>query len=117
MSATVYHYEHCSKSTGALAILAERGIQAQIVDYRAHPPSVAELLRLRDLMGCTATDMLRTGDKHFQELGLSADDQRSDDEWFALVQQHPMILQRPIVVIGDRAIIARPADLVLKLLD
>lgn len=116
MSATIYHYEHCSKSSGALALLAERGIRTRIVDYRSHPPSVDELLRIRDLLGCTATDMLRTGDKHFQELGLSASDQRGDAEWFALVQQHPMILQRPIVVIGDRAIIARPADLVLKLL-
>lgn len=117
MSATIYHYEQCSKSTGALALLAERGIQTRIIDYRAQPPSVDELLRLRDLMGCTAIDMLRTGDKHFRDLGFSAEDRRSDGEWFALVQQHPMILQRPIVVIGDRAIIARPADLVLTLID
>lgn len=116
MTGTIYHYENCNKSNGALAILRERGVPVEVIDYREAPPSVDELLRLQQLMGCTAKDMLRTSDKHFLALGLSPEDPRSDRAWFELVQQHPMILQRPIVVIGGKAIIARPAELVLQIL-
>ena len=112
----IYHNAACSKSTGALALLAERGIAAEVVDYLATPPTVADLRRLSRLLGVGPLGMMRTTDKPFAELGLSVDDPRSDDDWYGMIVRHPILLQRPIVVVGDRAIIARPAELVLRLL-
>jgi arsenate reductase len=116
MSNTIYHYEHCGKSIGALALLKQHGVEAEVIDYLVTPPTMADLERLSKLLGLGALAMMRTTDKHFAELGLSTTDQRSDQEWFSLILKHPILLQRPIVVIGGRAIIARPADLVLQLL-
>jgi arsenate reductase len=116
MSDTIYHYEHCSKSTGALALLQKHGINATIVDYATTPPSLADLQRLSRMLGIGALGMIRTTDKLFLSLGLSATDTRTEQEWFELIIANPMLLQRPIVVIGDRAIIARPSELVLQLL-
>jgi len=114
---TIYHYKHCSKCVGALALLQQHGVNATIVDYVTSPPTVVELQRLSRLLGLGALDMIRTTDQHFITLGLSVSDQRSDHEWFELIVANPMLLQRPIVVIGERAIIARPADLVLTIIN
>ena len=116
MNPIIFHNAACNKSTGALALLNQHGVEAEIVDYLAKPPTVAELKHLSQLLGVGPLGMMRTTDKHFLALGLSASDRRSDEEWFALIVQHPILLQRPIVVIGDRAIIARPSELVLQLL-
>jgi arsenate reductase len=114
--ATIYHNARCSKSRGALEILEQRQIAHQVVDYCAAPPSVAELERLRKLLGVPVLEMIRTGDALFTELGLKTTDQRSEREWFELVVKTPLLLQRPIVVVGDRAVIARPSERVLELL-
>lgn len=116
MHNVIYHYEHCSKCIGALALLKQRGIEAEVIDYLTTPPILADLERLSRLLGVGPLGMMRTTDKDFIGLGLSTTDRRSDEEWFALIMQHPILLQRPIVVIDGRAIIARPAELVLQLL-
>ena len=116
MPNTIYHNDRCGKSRGALELLRERGVEAEVVDYLATPPTIADLERLSGQLGLGALAMMRTGDTPFAELGLQVTDQRTDREWFALVVQHPILLQRPIVVVGDRAVIARPSELVLQLL-
>jgi arsenate reductase len=112
----IYHNQHCSKSRGACELLKTHGRAAQVIDYVAQPPSLAELERLSRLLGVGALGMMRTDDKLFAELGLSTGDQRTEAEWFELIRAHPLLLQRPIVVIGERAVIARPSEKVLELL-
>lgn len=116
MSDVVYHNEACSKSRGALCLLRERGVAPRVVDYLATPPTVEELRHLARLLGVGPLGMMRTDDKPFAGLGLAVGDRRTDDEWFALIVAHPILLQRPIVVIGGRAVIARPSEKVLELL-
>jgi arsenate reductase len=116
MASTIYHNDRCGKSRGALDLLRERGVSAEVIDYLATPPTIADLERLSRLLGLGALAMMRTGDPLFAELGLATTDQRTEREWFALIAKHPILLQRPIVVVGDRAIIARPSELVLQLL-
>jgi arsenate reductase (glutaredoxin) len=116
MSNTIYHYEKCSKSTGAMAILEARGIEAEVIDYLVAPPSVETLERIYAMLGGSIFSMLRIDNPLFTELGYSTNDQRPDREWFELIQKHPILLQRPIVIIGDRAVIARPSERLLELL-
>lgn len=116
MANTIYHNERCSKSRGAIDLLRERGVAAEVVDYVATPPTIADLERLGRLLGLPPLAMMRTGDPLFTQLGLATTDQRTDQEWFAHIVANPLLLQRPIVVIGNRAIIARPSELVLQLL-
>lgn len=117
MDNVIYHYQHCSKCVGALHILRERGIHAKVVDYMTATPTRAELAELGRLLGVGPFGMMRTSDKPFADLGLSTTDRRTDQEWFDLIIKHPILLQRPIVVIKGKAIIARPAELVLQLLE
>lgn len=116
MSAVIYHNAACSKSRGALDILTEQAVDAVVIDYQATPPSVADLERLQRLLGLPALAMVRTTDALFRELGLAVSDQRDDRGWFELIRRHPLLLQRPIVVIGDRAVIARPSERVREIL-
>ena len=112
----IYHNQHCSKSRGALELLQQHGRAPEIIDYVARPPSIEELERLGRLLGVGALGMMRTDDKLFAELGLATSDRRTDRDWFELIRAHPLLLQRPIVVLGDRAVIARPAERVLEVL-
>jgi arsenate reductase len=114
--ATIYYNGQCSKCRTALGILKDKGVDAQVVEYRTTPPTVAELERLSRQLGLKALGMMRTEDALMADLGLKATDQRSEREWFELIHENPMLLQRPIVVVGERAVIARPGEKVLELL-
>jgi arsenate reductase len=114
--ATIYYNGQCSKCRTALGILEDKGVAHEVVEYRTSPPSVADLERLSRMLGVKALAMMRTEDALFGELGLNASDQRGEREWFELIAKHPMLLQRPIVVVGEKAVIARPAERVLELL-
>lgn len=112
----LYHNAHCSKSRAALALLLERGVQPEVVSYLDHPPSVDELRALVRMLGEPARALLRSTDAEAVRLGLD-DPERVDDDILAALASRPRLLQRPILVIGDRAVIARPPERVLELLD
>ena len=111
---TVYHNPRCSKSREALALVegssAVGGSDLQIIEYLKTPPTLAELKRLHKLLGVPVRDMIRSNETEFAELGL-ADTALSDDALLAAVAKHPKLLQRPIVVNGNKAVIARPPEL------
>lgn len=115
MAITIYHNPRCSKSRATLAILDEQGISPRIVNYLETPPSAAELQRLLELLGITARDLLRDGEAEYQALGLD-NPTLTDDDLIAAMVQHPLLIQRPIVVDGDRAVIGRPPERVRDLL-
>lgn len=113
---TLYHNARCSKSRGALELLRERGIEPRIVHYLDTPLDAAHLRALLDLLGLPARDLLRAGEAEYTELGL--DDRTLDDHaLIAAMVAHPRLIERPVFVHGGRAVIGRPPERVLDLLD
>jgi len=112
----VYHNPVCSKSRGALEILAERGADVEVIEYLQQRPSRADLERILAAIPDEPAALVRK-DKRFAELGLDAADYRSTDAVVALLLEHPELMERPVVFRGDRALICRPSERVLELLD
>lgn len=116
MSTTVlYHNPGCSKSRGALEILRERDVEFEVVEYLETPLDRETLEHLLELIPGPATDLFRV-DKHFKELGLDAADYATSTDVIDLLLAHPRLMQRPVFVRGERALIARPSENVLELL-
>ncbi len=115
-SMRVYHNPVCSKSRGALEILGERGVDVDVIEYLKAPPSRAELEHIVDAISDPPASLVRK-DKRFGELGLDAGDYQTKDEVVALLLRHPELMERPVVFRGERAVIARPSERVLELLD
>jgi arsenate reductase len=111
----VYHNPSCSKSRGALDILGDQGIDADVVEYLKAPPDRATLERIVDAVPDPPAELVRK-DKRFAELGLDAADYTDRESVIALLLEHPELMQRPVVFRGERAVIARPSDKVLDLL-
>ena len=112
---TVWANDRCSKSRGAEAILQERGVDYLRIPYLEDTPTRVELERVLKLLGTDDPRVLvREGEPEYAELRL-ADAGR--DELLDALTQHPSLLQRPVVIRGDRAVVARPAEKVLELLD
>ena len=117
MSVVIYHNPRCSKSRATLALLVERGIEPEIVEYLKTPPSLSRLKILSKLLGVDAPAMMRLKEAVAKDLGLAAGDDRSNDEWLSFVAEHPKLLERPIVVVDDKkAAIGRPPENVLAIL-
>ncbi|QGW65432.1 arsenate reductase (glutaredoxin) [Lysobacter soli] len=112
----LYHNPRCSKSRGALELLRQRGIEPGIVAYLDVPPSPAELRVLLDTLGLRARELLRTGEDEYRALGL-ADESLSESLLIDAMSAHPRLIERPIFVHDGRAIIGRPPERVLELLD
>src|SRR5438876_12085477 len=117
----VYHNPSCSKSRGALEILADEGVDHDVVEYLRAPPDRATLERIVDTVDVPPAELVRRGDKgedrRFEELGLSASDYTTRDAVIELLLEHPELMQRPVIFRGERAVIARPSEKVLELLD
>ena len=99
-----------------LEILRDRGVEFDVVEYLKSPLSRADLERMIDLVPDPPADLVRK-DKRFGELGLSADDYTDRESVVALLLEHPELMQRPVVFRGDRALLCRPSEKVLELLD
>jgi arsenate reductase len=114
MAGQLYVNPACSKCRTALAILDERNVQADEVWYLDTPPSVADLKELMRLLGIADPRlMMRTGEAVYAELAL---DEREGDALLEAITTNPVLLERPIFVVGDRAVIARPPERILELL-
>ncbi|HJV91644.1 MAG TPA: arsenate reductase (glutaredoxin) [Holophagaceae bacterium] len=109
----IYHNARCSKSRSACALVAEAGVTAEVVDYLETPPSAEELRDLLRKLGMRASDLLRRGEPVFAEHYAARD--LSEEEAFEALLAHPILLERPIVVRGDRAVVARPPERVKEL--
>jgi arsenate reductase len=111
---TLYHNPRCSKSREALRLLEEHGIKTRIVRYLETPPTQEDLQRLGNALKTRAQEMIRPNETEFADAGLSSES--GDDEIFAAIARYPKLLQRPIAVQGDRAVIGRPPERVLEIL-
>ncbi|HCS12218.1 MAG: arsenate reductase (glutaredoxin) [Zetaproteobacteria bacterium CG06_land_8_20_14_3_00_59_53] len=114
MPLTIYHNPRCSKSRATLALLQERGIEPEVVDYLNHPASTAELVRILGMLGKTPAQLLRTGEDEYREHFKGRE--LSDARMIELMVQYPKVIERPIVVNGDRAAVGRPPEAVLDIL-
>ena len=113
--ATIFHNPACSNSRGALQLLRERGIEPLVIDYLATPLTAPELAELMAHMGQPVRELLRSKEAQYQTLGID-NPAMSDAQIFALVAQHPRLLNRPIVVTPKGAALCRPPEKVLELL-
>ncbi len=113
---TVYEKPTCTTCRKLAALLAERGIAFERVDYHVEGLTEAEIRTLLAKAGMRAHEALRRKEPLYRELGLDTRD-ASEDELIALMAEHPQLLERPIVVRGDRAVLARPVERVRELLE
>ena len=111
---TLYHNPRCSKSRATLALLEERDIDFNVVEYLQQPLGVDALKVLATKLDVGIRDFIRSSEADYQELNL-ADPSIGDDELLAAMAAHPILMQRPIVVNGDQARIGRPPEAVLEI--
>lgn len=113
---TIYHNPRCSKSRQTLALLEDKGIQPEVVQYLKSPPSEAQLKNLQKALRLPARELLRSKEPEYKELGLD-NPGLTDEQLLSAVSRHPKLLERPIVVHGKRAVIGRPPENVLTLIE
>lgn len=111
----IYHNSRCSKSRSALALLEQHGKPFEVIHYLETPPSAAELKTLLAQLGIHARQLLRTGEDEYRELRLD-DASLSEQALIAAMVKHPRLIERPIVVANDKAVIGRPPEKVLDVL-
>ena len=112
---TIYHNPRCSKSRQTLAILQEKGIQPEVILYLETPLDPDQLSTLIKKLGIQARDLLRKGEDDYRQLGLK-DPSISETDILDAMSRHPKLIERPIVVKGDKAVLGRPPENVLELI-
>ena len=112
---TIYHNPRCSKSRQALALLEARNIDINIIEYLATPPNKNQLSSLLKMLNCEPRDILRSSEQAYKDLGLN-DTTLSNEQLIKAMVDNPKLIQRPIVICGDRAAIGRPPENVLEIL-
>ncbi len=114
---TLLHNPQCSKSRGALELLRERDVEVDVVQYLKAPPTREQLAAIVAGLDTPPASLVRTGEATFRELGLTADDLATPEAVVDLLAEHPRLIERPVLVVGERAVIGRPPERVLELLD
>lgn len=111
---TLYHNPRCSKSRAALALLEERGVGPVVVEYLKAPPTRAELKAILNKLGMKPEQLVRRGEEVFRQ--HYAGKALSEEQWLDALAEHPILIERPIAVAGDRAVVGRPPEKVLEIL-
>jgi len=111
----ILHNPRCSKSRAAVALLEERGVAFEVRRYLDEPLTRKELGELAKRLGRPVPEWTRQKEQAFADAGLSKD--APEKAWLDGIAAHPILLERPIVVRGDRAVVGRPTDSLLELLD
>lgn len=114
MTVTIYHNPRCSKSRQTLALLQDKGIEPEIVEYLKTPPSADEITALLKKLGIEARALMRTKEAAYKELGLT----KVEDEkaLIAAMAENPVLIERPVVIKGSKAALGRPPEQVLEIL-
>ncbi len=110
----LWHNPRCSKSRDALALIRDEGIEPVVVNYLTNPPSAKELDRVLVMLGLEPLQLIRTGESVWRELGN--DPELGRDALIALMVAHPILIERPVAINGDRAVLGRPPERVLDVL-
>ncbi len=110
----IYHNPSCSKSRETLRILQDNNRQPKIIEYLHEPPNKQELTNIIEMLGVSPRQLLRTAEPEYKDAGLD-DESMSDEQIIEAICSNPPLLQRPIVVQGNKAIIGRPPSKVLEI--
>lgn len=114
MSDLFLHNPRCSKSRAALELVHDAGVELPVREYLNDPLSIDELRRIVELLGVRPIEIVRRGEPQFRELGLS--DSTPDEDVLRAMSEHPILIERPIVVRGNRAVVGRPPENVRSIL-
>jgi len=114
MTVTIWHNPRCSKSRETLSLLRDQGIEPEIRLYLRDAPTENEIREALAKLGLSAIDLARQGETRFRELGLDAE--TGEDTLVAAMAMHPILIERPVVFSGDRAVLGRPPTNVLDLI-
>ncbi|MGB3901261.1 MULTISPECIES: arsenate reductase (glutaredoxin) [unclassified Aminobacter] len=115
MTITIYHNPACGTSRNALAMIRQSGEEPEVIEYLKTPPSREKLVQLIAAMGISPRNLLREKGTPYAELGLG-DPKWSDDELIDFMMEHPILINRPIVVTRLGARLCRPSEAVLDIL-
>ena len=114
MSIVVWHNPRCSKSRNGIKYLDEKGIEYEIRRYLDNPPSKDEIRDVLKKLGMSARELMRTKEKIYKELNLKEVD--DEEKLIEAMAEHPKLIERPIVINGDKAVVARPENRIDEIL-
>jgi arsenate reductase (glutaredoxin) len=115
MTVRILHNPACSKSRATLALLEEKGIEPEVILYLESPPNPDELEEICELLQLSPRELMRRDESQYRQLGLD-DSSLSGQELLQAMQEHPLLIQRPIVLNNGQAAIGRPPEAVLEIL-
>ena len=107
---TIWHNPRCSKSREALKILEENNSEPEVVKYLESNPSKEEIKNILKMLGLSARELMRTKESIYKELNLK--DENNEDALIEAMVKHPKLIERPVIIKGDKAIIGRPTSIV-----
>ena len=106
---TIYHNPRCSKSRQTLAILEEKGIEPTVIEYLTTPPSATDLASILSMLNLSPRELMRTKEDAYKDNNLS-DDALTNDQLIQAMIDNPILIERPIVVRNDKAVLGRPPE-------
>ena len=114
-SIKIYHNPQCSKSRSALELIQQRQLTVEIIEYLKFPPHSRELAHIIKKLGVNAREIIRKNEEPYKKLGLS-NPKLNESELLEAISINPILLQRPIVVLNDKAAIGRPIENIEKII-
>lgn len=111
---TIWHNPRCSKSRNAINLLEEKNINADVVKYLESTPSVEEIKNVLSLLGMGAKELMRKGETVYKDLGLA--EVNDETKLIEAMAQNPILIERPVIIRGNKAVIARPIENLEELL-
>jgi len=110
MTVSMYYNPKCSKCRASLSLLQEKGIEPELILYLEIAPTAAALAEVLKKLGKAPRDIIRFNEEVAIKLAISQNDERTDAEWLNIISSNPKLLERPIFINGDRAVIGRPPE-------
>ena len=111
---TIYHKPNCSTSRKVYGFLQDQGVEFETIEYLKTPPTQKEIQTLLKMLGMKAEDIVRKRESLFKE--KFADKKLTEEQWITVLSENPILIERPIIVKGNKAIIGRPPEKVLEFL-
>ena len=115
MSVTIFHNPRCSKSRQTLSLIQEKNIDINIIEYLKTPPDISQLKQILKQLGCEPRRLMRKSEQIYKDLDLENENKTAEDLVIAMTQ-NPILIERPIVLSGEKAAIGRPPESVLNIL-
>jgi arsenate reductase (glutaredoxin) len=111
---TIYHNVRCSKSRDVCTLLEKKKVKTTVIEYLKTPPTQKQLKELLKMLGMKASELVRKNEPLFKEKYEGK--KLTEAQWLKALAENPILIERPIIVKGDKAVIGRPPEKVLELL-